>query len=164
MGIKRRLTAAFGAMAFIVGAGGCASGPSNNLASFIRGTWECAIEEMVADVALYPRLTIGESEIRIETTVHPDDMDGDGVATPYEDEPVTLPYRVEGAAIILTPEGEEELTVSIDEAFPGDGDIAVTVNEMEGYSLVIDGDRADLLFTHEETGDTAVALGCERDD
>lgn len=115
----------------------CASPAPGSLAEYVRGSWDCAIEEAVADGDLYPAFEVRDAEIQMTLTSVGEDMSGSGrTPTPVVGEPVTLAYRIVGDTIEVET-GSGAFTIEAAEVIPEAGSIPVRINGQQGYTAEI---------------------------
>lgn len=140
---------------------GCGAPAEDSLAGFIRGDWECASEDLVADGDLYPRFTVGESDLVMIVTNVGEDMSGSGnPPATFVDDPVRLTYRVDGDTIVVdTDRGVLEIQVAA--VIPDSGDVPLLLNGESGYTAEIDGRSFRVVTAEDSEGRVGVVIRCE---
>lgn len=150
----------------IVSCAGCAAPAPDSLAGYIRGSWDCAMEESVADADLYPRFVVTESEIGMSVTHVGEDMSGSGrTPEPWVEDPVDFRYRVvDGAIEVEVDDGSATFVIQAAEKIPRSGSIPLLLNGQDGYTAEVDpaGFRVTLRAPEGSNRDADEIIRCER--
>ena len=154
------------AVVVAVSCAGCAAPGRDTLAGYIRGSWDCAMEESVADADLYPSFLVTESEIAMQVTHVSEDMSGSGrTPEPWVEDPVDLAYHVvEGAIEVETDDGRGTFVIQVAETIPRSGSIPLLLNGQDGYTAEVDsvGFRVTLPASAGSDRDADEIISCER--
>lgn len=153
--------------AFVVAScAGCAAPGPDTLAGYIWGSWDCAMEESVADADLYPKFLVTESDVRMTVTHVGEDMSGSGrTPEPWVEDPVDFAYRVvDGAIEVEVDDGSATFVIQAAEEIPRRGSIPLLLNGQDGYTAEVDpaGFRVTLRAPEGSDRDADEIIRCER--
>jgi len=143
---------------------GCGAPADGTLEGFVRGTWECAVEDLVADGDLYPRFTVGESDMVMVVTNVGEDMSGSGnPPATYVDDPVRLTYRIVDDTIeVDTDRGVASIRAAA--VIPDTGQVPLLLNGESGYTAEFERRSFRVVTAEDSEGRVGVVISCERAD